>query len=36
MRSHSSGRSQQIRVVFTHIGKGDTRSGVTEIEIWEK
>lgn len=25
-----------IRVVFTHIGKGNTRSGLTEIEVWEK
>lgn len=26
----------KLRVVFTHIGQGDSRSGVTELEVWEK
>jgi len=26
----------KIRAVFTHLGQGETRSGVTEIEVWEK
>ena len=29
-------RTSKIRVVFTHNGKGNTRSGVTELEVWEK
>ncbi len=28
--------TDKIRAVFTHIGEGDSRSGVTEMEIWEK
>jgi len=28
--------TSKIRVVFTHIGEGKSRSGVTEIEVWEK
>ena len=28
--------SEKLRVVFTHIGKGHTRSGLTEIEVWDK
>jgi hypothetical protein len=26
----------KLRVVFNHIGEGDSRSGLTEIEVWEK
>ena len=26
----------KVRVVFTHIGEGNSRSGATEIEVWEK
>jgi hypothetical protein len=26
----------KIRAVFTHIGEGNSRSGLTEIEVWEK
>ncbi len=29
-------KASKVRVVFTHIGKGNTRSGVTELEVWEK
>ena len=29
-------QSSKLRVVFTHIGKGHTRSGLTEIEVWKK
>lgn len=28
--------SSKLRVVFTHIGKGHTRSGLTEIEVWNE
>ena len=28
--------ARKMRVVFTHIGKGDTRSGVTELEVWKR
>ncbi|MFP6897908.1 MAG: discoidin domain-containing protein [Roseibacillus sp.] len=28
--------TSKLRVVFTHIGKGNTRSGLTEIEVWEE
>ena len=28
--------ASKVRVVFTHIGEGNSRSGVTEIEVWEK
>jgi hypothetical protein len=28
--------TSKIRVVFTHHGEGNSRSGVTEIEVWEK
>ena len=28
--------TSKLRVVFTHIGEGNSRSGVTEIEIWER
>tara|TARA_B100000809_G_scaffold208176_1_gene210770 strand:+ start:209 stop:2809 length:2601 start_codon:yes stop_codon:yes gene_type:complete len=28
--------TSKIRVVFTHIGKGRTRSGLTEIEVWNE
>jgi hypothetical protein len=24
-----------LRVIFEHIGHGDARSGVTEIEVWQ-
>ena len=27
-------KSAKLRVVFTHLGKGHTRSGLTEIEVW--
>jgi hypothetical protein len=26
----------KLRIVFTHRGTGDTRSGLTELEVWEK
>lgn len=26
--------TSRLRVVFTHIGEGDTRTGLTEIEVW--
>lgn len=26
--------TSKVRVTFTHIGRGDTRSGVTELEVW--
>jgi hypothetical protein len=28
--------TSRIRVVFTHHGEGNSRSGVSEIEIWER
>ncbi len=27
---------RKLRIVFTHIGKGRTRSELTEFEIWDK
>jgi hypothetical protein len=29
-------QASKVRVVFTHIGEGDTRTGLTEIEVWEE
>jgi hypothetical protein len=28
--------SSKLRVVFSHLGKGHTRSGLTEIEVWSE
>ena len=28
--------TSKIRIVFTHLGQGETRSGLTELEVWEK
>jgi hypothetical protein len=28
--------TSKLRIVFTHLGKDDTRSGLTEIEVWEE
>lgn len=28
--------ASKLRVVFEHIGQGDSRSGVTEMEVWEE
>jgi hypothetical protein len=29
-------KSAKLRVVFSHLGKGHTRSGLTEIEVWSE
>jgi len=28
--------ASKLRVVFEHIGQGDSRSGVTEMEVWKE
>lgn len=28
--------ASKIRVTFTHIGEGETRTGLTEVEVWEE
>ena len=29
-------KSNKIRIIFEHIGGGNTRSGLTELEVWEE